>query len=51
MSMLWKSWVIRATVVEVIVLSTATQKVAKHNTIEIKTTLENLAYIPVSSAR
>jgi hypothetical protein len=41
-SMLWKSWVIRGTAVDIIVLSTATHKVAKHKTMEIKTTRENL---------
>ena len=41
--------VIRGTAVEIIVLSTATHKVAKHSTIEIKTTLENLTYLLVSS--
>lgn len=48
-SMLWKSEVIRGTAVEIIVLSTATHSVAKHSTIEIKITLENLRYLFASS--
>lgn len=48
-SMLSKLLVIRGTAVEMIVLSTATQKVAKQSTMEIKITLGSFRYRDVSS--
>ena len=48
-SMLSKLWVIRGTAVEMIVLSTATQNVAKQSTMEIMITLGSFGYRDVSS--